>query len=359
MPMAGRTIAVTGANGLVGLRLVEALRRREDVDRVLALDIEVPTSVPPGVESRVVDVRDPGLAEVLAGCDALVHLASTVGPARDEVAMREVNVGGARNVLTCAAEAGVRRLVHLSSATAYGAHPDNDVPLREDAPLRANPDLAWARHKAEVEQWLWEWAAGRDDVSVAALRPSLVTGPGTHNVLTRLFETRPFVTVRGQRPPVQFTHVEDVVQAIELLLDDPSLTGPFNCASEGWLSYDEFLAISGVRNVELPLEIAHQVAHRTWAIGLSPVPPGCLHYGMHPWVVDVNRLVEAGWRPKHSNRDALAELAAEHRDHVAVGPVRVRRSSLRNGAAAAAAVAGLGAIALRRRRRASDEATGA
>lgn len=348
--MAGRTIAVTGANGLIGARLVEALRARDDVTQVVALDIEVPSALAPGVDARVVDIRDPGLAEVLAGCDELVHLAFVIRQMKDEDAMRAVNVEGTKNVLQCAVQAGIRRIVYLSSATAYGAHPDNDVPLREDAPLRGNPDLAYARHKVEVEDWLWPWAQEQDGVTVAALRPSIITGPGMDNVITRLLETPPFVTIRGHRPPIQFTHVEDVVSAIEVLLDDPSLTGPFNCASEGWLSYDEFLAIADVRHVELPLEIAHQVAHRLWAAGLSPVPPGHLHYGMHPWVVSVERLVEAGWRPKHSNRDALQEMAAEHRDHVSVGPVRVRRRDLRRGALATVAL-GIGGLVLRHRGR--------
>ncbi len=341
---------MTGANGLIGARLVEELRRRADVESVVALDIEVPGGIAPGVDARVVDIRDPGMSEVLAGCTELVHLAALLRQQRDEHVMREVNVEGTRNVLECAVAAGVTRIVHLSSATAYGAHPDNDVPLREDAPLRANPELASARHKAEVEAWLWPWAESLPGVRVAALRPSIITGPGLDNVITRLFETPPFVTIRGHRPPIQFTHVDDVVSAIVLLLDKPELTGAFNCASEGWLSYDEFLAIADVRHVELPLEIAHQMAHRLWSIGLSPVPPGHLQYGMHPWVVSVDRLVEAGWRPQRSNRDALQEMADEHREHISVGPVRVHKQDLRRGAVATVAL-GVGGLLLRRRGR--------
>lgn len=344
------TIAVTGANGLIGARLVEQLRRREDVDRVLALDIEVPDAVAHGVDARVVDVRDPGLVEVFAGCDALVHLAAIVAPLRDESAMRDVNVEGTQNVLRCAAEAGVGRIVHLSSAMAYGAHSDNDVPLTEDSPLRANPDMAYARQKAEVETWLAQWAGEDGRPSVATLRPSIITGPGLTNVLTRLLETPPFLTIRGHRPPIQFTHVEDVVSAIELLLDRPDLAGPFNCASEGWLSADEFLAITGVRSVELPAEIAHQVAHRAWDAHLSPVSPGYLAYAMHPWVVSVERLVDAGWRPKHSNRDALAELAEEHRTHISIGPVRLSKKGVGIGMAVTAAL-GVGGFAWRTVRR--------
>lgn len=343
------TIAVTGANGLVGRRVVDLLRRRPDVERVLALDIDVPDEVPHGVDSRVVDVRDPGLVEVLAGCDALVHLAFIVEPMRDEQAMHEINVGGTRNVFRCADEAGIARIVYLSSAMAYGAHPDNDVPLREDAPLRPNPDMAYARHKGELEEWISEWSAEPGRPSVGILRPSIITGPGLTNPMTRLLETTPFLSIRGHRPPVQFTHVEDVASAVELLLDNPDLQGPWNCASEGWLSFDEFLAIADVRHVEVPEEIAWQITQRTWGVGLAPLPPSYLAWSMHPWVVAVDRLVDAGWRPKHSNRDALAELVEEHRDHLSVGAVRVRRSSLRRGALATGLL-GTALVALRRLR---------
>lgn len=343
------TIAVTGAEGLVGRDLVERLRQRPDVSRVLALDIEVPAHVRSGVDARVVDVRDPGLAQVLAGCDALVHLAFVVEPRKDEAAMRDVNVLGTQNILRCAQEAGIGRVVVLSSAMAYGALPDNDLPLTEASPLRGTDDLPHVGHKVEVERWMANWAAEPSRPSLAVLRPSLITGPGANDVLTRLLETPPFLMVRGHRPPIQFTHVEDVTSAIELLLDQPTLTGAFNCASEGWLSSDEFLAISDVRHVELPLEVAHQLAHRAWQVGLSPFHPGLLPFAMHPWVVSVQRLVDAGWHPKHSNRDALAEMVKEHREYISLGPVRARRKDLAKGALVTGA-AGLGLVALRRLR---------
>ncbi|MFT5222208.1 MAG: nucleoside-diphosphate-sugar epimerase [Glaciecola sp.] len=341
-----QTIAITGACGLVGQRLLEALLERVDVGSILALDLELPVIAVPGVDARVADVRDPGLAEILAGCDALVHLAFVSEPRRDVQAMREANVEGTKNVMQCAAEAGVARVVHLSSAMAYGARPDNAIPLTEDAPLRATAALAQASHKAEIERWLWEWAAQPGRPSVAALRPSIVTGPGLDNMVTRWMETPPFLTVRGHQPPVQFTHVDDVVSAVILLLDQSELTGPMNCASQGWLSHDEFLAVSGVRHVELPLEVAHQLAKRTWSVGLSPVPPGYLEYAMHPWVVDVQRLAAAGWRPRHTNREALQELVREHREHLSLGPVRIRRQDMRRGALVTGAL-GVGALAVR------------
>jgi hypothetical protein len=71
---------------------------------------------------------------------------------------------------------------------------------------------------------------------------------------------------------------------------------------------------------------------------------------MHPWVVSTEALVATGWRPQHSNRNALAEMAAEHADLLVVGPLRTRRSHVR-AAAAVTAVVALGAAAVVTRRR--------
>ena len=57
-------VAVTGAGGLVGRRLVAALAADEQVGRVLALDV-VEQRVPVGVSAGVADVRDPAIGHVV------------------------------------------------------------------------------------------------------------------------------------------------------------------------------------------------------------------------------------------------------------------------------------------------------
>ena len=61
----------------------------------------------------------------------------------------------------------------VSSATVYGAWANNPVPLTEDAPLRPNPEFAYAVHKAQVERLVTDWADDHSDAAVAILRPAL------------------------------------------------------------------------------------------------------------------------------------------------------------------------------------------
>ncbi len=341
-------IAVTGANGLIGRRLLGVLANDPAVERVIALDREE-APVPAGVTAGVADVRDPAIGARFAGVDVLVHLAFQVDPLRDEDAMRDVNVEGTRTTLTAAVEAGVTRIVVASSASVYGAHPDNDVPLTESSPRRPLRTFSYARHKGEVEDWLWEWATTLpSEVTLTVLRPAIVAGPGVDNFVSRQLEMPRFVTVAGHRPPMQVVHVEDVVEAFRHVATQ-DLPGAFNVAAPGWLSMDEALAVLGRRALVVPEEVAWTIAQWAWRLGISDAPASQLPYVMHPWVVDVSRLEATGWTASYSNRDGLSELAAEHAAWMRAGPVRVRRDRAAM-ALALAGLAGAGALLSRARR---------
>ena len=136
-----RRVALTGAAGYIGSRLLHRLERETAIEHILAIDVR-PLSghSSPRVEYRRHDVTVP-MTDLLAEhrIDAVVHLAFVLRPDRDRAAIRRVNVGGALSLLEACAQAGVRHLVHLSSTTVYGAHPDNREMLPEDAPL---PELS-------------------------------------------------------------------------------------------------------------------------------------------------------------------------------------------------------------------------
>lgn len=347
----GGTVAVTGASGLVGRRVVEMLfdppGDGDPVERVVALDVtrhaDLETS--PRLDFHEVDVRDGSIRDRFVDVDAVVHLAFLTDPIADEEEMRSVNVGGTRNVLESAVAAGVGRIVYLSSAVAYGAHPDNRLPLHEDDPLRANPDFSYAEHKLEIERWITGWREEQPDLRLAVLRPAIVAGRGADNFITRQMELPRVPTVRGYRPPWQFVHVDDVAAAILHALDH-GLDGAYNVAPEGWLSHDEVIDQVGRRPIELPEEVAFNIAERLWDLGVAEAPPGQLHYVMHPFVMSVAKLLATGWQPRHTNRDALQVIVDDHAPYVALRRgVRVKKRNL--GVGAGLAGAALAALAVR------------
>ena len=345
------TVAVIGASNFVAAAVLERLDADRRIGRILGIDSEEPQMPVAKLDFRAADVRDPILGVVLSDADVVVNVGLTPGPLDSEDTMFAINVHGTRNLLDAVAAAGVQRLVHISTAAVYGAHAGNDVPLDEDAPLRANPDFSWAYQHLLAEELVTAWAPKHPDTTVTILRPVTTLGPGADNFIARHFEQPYLPIVKQNEPPVQFLHVDDLATAIEAAVLAP-LPGVFNVAPEGWVSTQELAHLLGKRAVMIPEAVAFSAARRLWSSGVLGAPPGALHYLMFPWVVTSDRLHDHGWTATRSNREVLREFAAEHRPYVSAGRVRVSRRTLHRAATGAAAGATYLAVhGLRRRRR--------
>ena len=340
-------VAVTGAASGVGHALALRLVESEQVKKVLAID-ERRGDVP-GATWRVLDVRDPAIAEKLRGADVVVHLAVDLDLESDPKARSAFNVRGTQTVLTAAAAAGVRRVVLCTSAMVYGAQADNDVPLAEDAPLRATSEASFVDDLLEIERLGRRAPRAHPGLNVTILRPAVLVG-GTDTALTRYFESPRLLVVAGSRPCWQFCHVEDLVSALEYAVLE-KVDGEMAVGCDGWLEQEEVEELSGIRRMELPPAIAFGAASRLHRLGLTPSPAGDLAYTMHPWVVSGSRLHDAGWRPKWTNEEVLAELLEEVAGRNSVAGRRLGRKDATTLGAAGATVALVGAAAVVRRAR--------
>src|SRR3954452_10031153 len=108
--------AVSGGAGFLGLHL--ARRLLAEGHQVRTLDV-VPlddAELEQSVEELRGDIRDPDRGRAVgAGADVVVHAAAALPIQASRESIRSVNVGGTENVLHVAQEAGVRRVVFISS----------------------------------------------------------------------------------------------------------------------------------------------------------------------------------------------------------------------------------------------------
>ncbi|MEW2519334.1 SDR family oxidoreductase [Actinacidiphila alni] len=343
----GPVVAITGAASGVGLQLALRLVESDRIKKVVAID-ERRADVP-GATWRVLDVRDPAIADKLRGADVVVHLALDMDLESDAKARSAFNVRGTQTVLTAAAAAGVHRVVLCTSAMVYGAQADNDVPLAEDAPLRATSEASFVDDLLEIERLGRRAPRAHPGLNVTILRPAVLVG-GTDTALTRYFESPRLLVVAGSRPCWQFCHVEDLVTALEFAVLE-KVDGEMAVGCDGWLEQEEVEELTGIRRMELPAAIAFGAAARLHRLGLTPSPAGDLAYTMHPWVVSGSRLHEAGWRPQWSNEEVLAELLAEVEGRNSLAGRRLGRKDATTLGAAGATVALVGTAALVRRAR--------
>ena len=145
----GKRVLVTGGTGFIGGRLVERLVLECNADvRVLVRNFASASRIARfPVEMVHGNVTESGDVEAaVKGCDIVFHCAWEV---QDSESMeRRVNVEGTRNVLEAAFQAGVTRVVHLSTVLVYGAMPDGDF----DETTSCNPGNAYAKSNLETEK---------------------------------------------------------------------------------------------------------------------------------------------------------------------------------------------------------------
>ncbi len=348
-------VAVTGAAGHLGRRVVAAALADPDVERVVGLDV---VRVAPSHDARwapaSVDLAADDLGPVLDGVDTVVHLAFSSRTETDEPGARRSNVDGTRRLLDVLDAVDARQVIGLSHATVYGAWPNNPLPLTEEAPLRPNPEFAYAVQKAQIELAIDQWGQAATGRTTAALRPCPALAEGETSWLAGVFAGGAGLlrTVDGD-PPAQFVHLDDLAAAVDLVRRQ-RLVGPYNVAPDGWVPGEDVRALAGATpRPRLPGPVAAQLAEWSWQLTRGPIPPGLFAYTRYPWVVANDRLKRAGWRAANTNAEAYVAgtegsrwsmLSPRRRQELALGVV---------GAGVAGAVGGSAALvrrSLRRRR---------
>ncbi|SOD98809.1 NAD-dependent epimerase/dehydratase family protein [Caenispirillum bisanense] len=217
-PGGGRRVVVTGAAGFVGRAL--CARLAADGWQVTALVRRPSPDLPAGVAARVVGdlaAPDADLAALVAGADAVAHLAAKVHVMRptpaDEADFRRVNTDLTRRLAEAAAAAGVRRFLFLSTIKVNGDGTAPGRPYRADDPPA--PTDAYGRSKAEAEAALAAVAAAHPGFETVVIRPPVVYGPGVAaNIaaLARLCDTGlplPFGATRNARSLISVDNLTD------------------------------------------------------------------------------------------------------------------------------------------------------
>jgi UDP-glucose 4-epimerase len=305
-------ILVTGASGYIGERLIETLREKDWVERIIGLDIRESPLRHRKLGSVKRDIREP-LDDIFTaeGIDAVAHLAFVVPPIHDKGLMEEINKGGLRNALNASARGGVRQILHASSTTAYGFHPDNDNPLTEESPLRGNDDFTYSKNKKENERILREFRSAHPQIIISNVRPCFVIGPRWVNPLATHL-TRKIVMLPSKTAPTQFVHRDDLANVMALMLEK-RINGDYNVAGEGTITFPEIVRRLGNIPLPLPWAMLKPLNDLAWFLRLSfmtPSPSVGMQVMIHPWLATSEKLTrDTGYDFMYDSRAAFEHFA--------------------------------------------------
>jgi dihydroflavonol-4-reductase len=180
----GDRVLVTGGTGFVGgLLLARLVAEGRQVRALIRRPADREQLPDPRVELALGDLRDEdSLARAADGCAVVYHLAGMNQLCLpDPAPLYLVNVEGTRRMLQAARRAGVRRVVHTSSAATLGG--DGTRVVDESAGPPEEFTSHYARSKFEAE----ELALAFDGVEVVAVNPSSVQGPGRTTGTAKVF----------------------------------------------------------------------------------------------------------------------------------------------------------------------------
>jgi len=229
--VSGGPVLITGGAGYIGAEvaaaLLEAGREVRVLDSLLHDQRQIAEMLEgKGAKVTIGDIRDgDARRELLAGAEAVVHLAAIVGDpacARDPELARETNVESTRGLIADANEAGVKHLIFASTCSNYGRMADPETPVDEEAPLA--PVSLYAEQKVEIEQMLLSNGSG--PTTPTCLRFATVYGAAprmrfdlTVNEFTRELWADRDLEVFGEQFWRPYVHVRDAARGIVRVLD--------------------------------------------------------------------------------------------------------------------------------------------
>jgi nucleoside-diphosphate-sugar epimerase len=268
---------ITGAPGWIGTRLVRALlegipdlpglSKPDDQRQVRAL-------VLPGLDYSALhqskraeivqgDVRCP--EDLKAFCrgaegEVIFHCAGIVHPKLFVRDFYEVNVKGTQNLLRAAQEAGVRRVVVLSSNSPIGNNPHRDHRFDETSPY--NPYMNYGRSKMRMELAVREFQA-RGQIETVILRPTWFYGPDQPQRQTSFFRM-----IKNGGAPIlgdgenmrSMVYVDNLCQAVLLCEHNPLANGQtYWVADRRPYSMNEIIdTVERLMEQEFGLAVAHK-----------------------------------------------------------------------------------------------------
>jgi dihydroflavonol-4-reductase len=249
-------IFITGSTGFVGSHLVKRLSNAEHKLTCLVRETSNLRMIEAENISLVVgDVRDEdSIRNGMRNCEWVVNLASVYSfwEPSPEI-YYEVNVKGTRNVMECALQTGVSKVVHISTYGAFGIQ--EACPFTEQNPPSSTQSCAYSDSKYQSDQHVWELYRSRD-LPVTVLYPANILGAGDDKATSQYIQNIMF-----QRFPVRvledhfFTcvHVKDVVDAIYNALHKDGCIGEKYLIGKHYLTFKEFNGIiSDVSGADLP-----------------------------------------------------------------------------------------------------------
>lgn len=300
-------IAITGMSGYLG-RIIATRLADEGSVRLFGMDVKASTSLPDNCILKILDIRSPELKQFFVGhsIDTVIHLAFAIHPVRNLKKAYDIDVNGTRNLLECAAQADVKKVIIASSTTVYGAYPDNPEWLTEGSPLRGAPGYYYSDDKITVEKFCEDFTRAHPAMTVTILRMCYIYGPHVDTAYSRQMSAKKVHLFEGFDPPMQFLHEDDLAEAFYLAATK-SHAGVFNVTPDDVVPFSEAVKSAGntVEWVRLNPGVLAFI-NLLYKLRIMDIPVVAWNYWKYRWTASNEKFKTTfGFSPRYSSRAAF------------------------------------------------------
>ncbi len=231
-------ILVTGGSGLVGSELISQLlalgNKIKAIYNSTRLTISHQDLIP--VKCDILDTA--ALEKAMQGVTQLYHCAAMVSfSAKNKDQLLKINIEGTANVVNAALDAGVTKMVHVSSVSALGRIRENETVTEEMNWTEESSNSVYGKSKYLGEMEVWRGIG--EGLQAVVVNPSLILGSGDWNkgsseIFRSVYNEFPWYT-EGVTGVID---VKDVARAMILLMNSEINKQRFILNAEN-LSYKE------------------------------------------------------------------------------------------------------------------------
>ena len=290
-------VLVTGSEGFIGKRLVQALRKKGY--KVVEFDVKKGNNLLDYEQCR----------KASKNCFAVVHCAAVLD--EQSKALWNVNVLGTENIIRASAENRVKRFIFLSTAGVYG-----DVKGIADEKTKAKPVTEYEKSKAQAEKVV---EAYRELIAVTILRPAIVLGPNEYwrKIIKQV--KKGFPLIGSGKNNWHLVYVDDLIDAIVFSLENEKARDKvLNVAANDALTLEQMVLeikkCIGLKPkvMKIPVWLGKLIGYLYITFSSKPIiTPAHIRRLVRNRHYSIERIKSFGWKPKVSTKEAIEKTIKE------------------------------------------------
>lgn len=331
-------IFITGAAGYVGAMLADQFSKSPDILEIICIDKDpIPDFLKDNKKifwitdnlinngwKRLVSQKRP---------EVVIHCAWQIRELYNQRDLqRKLNVFSSQNLFDfCFNEPSIKRIIHFSTISSYGAFESNSLDKRfnETDRLLENEYL-YGMEKREVERMLERmYLKSNRDTEVFVLRPTSITGPrgrymvGKKGLLYFLQNVLPFFPIASDSWCRQYIHEDDVtdITAIFTFMPFPKEVRyrVYNIAPNDYVLASDMADIFGKKIVKITPNFVKIFFAIAWHVSFGKIPTsrGGWKFFSYPVPVDGSKITkEFGYNYTYTSREALSCLSGRYEEYI-------------------------------------------